>query len=191
MKLVVLILFLLGVPALAYAEPEYRLIEQTASYETRQYNDRVVVRALSGSSNNAFRKLFGYISGANSSQVKVAMTVPVSQSEKIDMTTPVTEQKANGSSYMSFYLPEKYTLETAPIPTDSAVELLIDSGGIFAVHRFSGSSSDSAFLKKSKLLRSALQDGGIAFVDQPIRATYNGPFTPGFMRRNEIMFRLK
>ena len=137
------------------------------------------------------RKLFGYISGANTSQAKVAMTVPVSQSEKIDMTTPVTQQNTNGNSYMSFYLPSQYSKETAPVPTDPAVELSVDRGGKFAVLQFSGRSTDAAFSKRSKVLRNALIEGGISFEDRPIRATYNAPFTPGFLRRNEIMFRLK
>jgi hypothetical protein len=191
MRLFVLILLMLGTPALAYDESNYQVLGNTASYETRQYADRIVVRTLSGGSSSGFRKLFGYISGANTSQAKVAMTVPVSQSEKIDMTTPVTEQDRNGASYMSFYLPTQYTMETAPVPTDPAVELSIDRGGKFAVLQFSGRSTDAAFLKHSKVLRKALIEDGISFEDRPIRATYNAPFTPGFMRRNEMMFRLK
>jgi hypothetical protein len=191
MRFILLILLMLGTPALAYDEPKYEVLDKTTAYEVRLYGDRIVVRTFSSGSSSGFRKLFGYISGANTSQAKVSMTVPVSQSEKIDMTTPVAEQSTTGGSYMSFYLPAQYTMATAPVPTDPAVELSVDRGGKFAVLQFSGRSTDGAFAKQTKLLREALVKDGVSFEDLPIRATYNAPFTPGFMRRNEIMFRLK
>jgi hypothetical protein len=191
MRFILSILLMLGTPALAYEEPKYEVVGKNAAYEIRLYGDRIVVRTLSGETSSGFRKLFGYISGANMSQAKVAMTVPVSQSEKMDMTTPVTEQTTTSGSYMRFYLPAQYTMATAPVPTDPAVELSVDRGGKFAVLQFSGRSSDGAFAKQAKVLKEALVKDGVSFEDLPIRATYNAPFTPGFMRRNEIMLRLK
>jgi len=182
---------MVGSSAMANEEPKYRLVAKNAAYEIRQYDDRAIVRTQTGDADSGFGKLFRYISGANTSQSKIAMTVPVTQSEKIAMTAPVTEQVSDGKTYMSFYLPAKYTLATAPLPTDPSVELATDKGGKFAVLQFSGRSSNAAFQKKSKDLRAALIDDGMSFFDVPIRATFNAPFTPGFMRRNEIMFRLK
>jgi hypothetical protein len=32
---------------------------------------------------------------------------------------------------------------------------------------------------------------GIKTISDPIKATYNGPFTPFFLRRNEVMVEIK
>ena len=47
------------------------------------------------------------------------------------------------------------------------------------------------FEKHSKLLLEALSVNKITTLDDPIKATFNGPLTPFFVRRNEVMVRLK
>ena len=39
-------------------------------------------------------------------------------------------------------------------------------------------------------LAAGLQADGISVVSPPMKATYNGPFTPFFLRRNEAMVRI-
>ena len=76
------IFFLSTGNAMAYEEPEYKLIKSTDVYEIRQYDDRLAVKTThSKSQNGAFRKLFSYIAGSNKSSSKIAMTVPVIQSK--------------------------------------------------------------------------------------------------------------
>ena len=56
------------------------------------------------------------------------MTVPVTQSVKIDMTAPVTQSKKDGKLVMQFYLPSKFTINTAPKPTNRKVSLVVLEG---------------------------------------------------------------
>jgi hypothetical protein len=132
--------------------------------------------------------LFGYISGANKASEKVSMTIPVTQSEKIDMTVPVTQGEGD---YMRFFLPANYTLETAPIPTDPAVEIVVVKGGYFAVHGYSGRANDKNFEDARRKLLDQLSRDGVVSTSDVIRATYNGPFTLPFKRRNEAMVEIK
>ena len=176
---------------MAYEQPSYRVLETTDDYEIREYGDRLVVQTEADSSSEAFRRLFRYISGHNTASEKVSMTVPVAQGTKIDMTVPVSEGKSGGSSYMQFFLPHGYSLETAPKPSDPNVYLELKPGGEFAVLTYRGRLSWRTFEKKVQSLRNALEKDGRRFTDQPIRATYNGPLTPFFLRRNEVMFALE
>ncbi len=173
---------------MAYEEPAYDVVHNADGYEVREYGDRVAAQVLQGANqDNAFGLLFRYISGANQSSEKVSMTVPVAQSEKIQMTVPVAQSAESEGGYMQFFLPSSYTIETAPRPTNSDVQIVLVGGGKFAVRTFSGRASAANFERaKSKLLERLLEDGVIPISDV-IRATYNGPFTPPFLRRNEAI----
>ena len=176
---------------MAYEEPSYQLLETNKLFEVRRYDDRVVVQTESNSSSEAFRRLFRYITGNNADASKVAMTVPVNQGTKIDMTVPVSQKESDGARYMQFFLPGAYSIENAPRPNDPKVSLGVEPGGKFAVLKYSGRATTANFKRKSKELREALENEGRLFLDNPIRATYNGPFTPFFLRRNEVMFSLQ
>ena len=174
-----------GGAAVAYEEPRYDVVHSADGYEVRRYYDRVAAQVTaSSSSNNAFRMLFGYISGANKASEKVSMTIPVTQSEKIDMTVPVTQGEAG---YMRFFLPASYALETAPIPADPAVEIVVVKGGYYAVYSYSGRANDKNFEDARNKLLEQLSRDGVVTTSDVIRATYNGPFTLPFKRRNEAM----
>jgi hypothetical protein len=59
--------------------------------------ETIVEGDLEEAGNNAFNRLFSYISGKNQSRIKVAMTAPVSQQskgERIKMTAPVGQRRA-------------------------------------------------------------------------------------------------
>ena len=141
--------------------------------------------------NSGFRYLFNYISGENNMSEKVSMTIPVTQSVKIDMTSPVTQFNKNGKMVMQFYLPSKFTLENAPKPTNSRVNLVTMEGGHFAVLKYSGSSSDKNYLKKLNKLKDSLTKDTIEMLDSGTKATFNGPFTLPILRRNEAMIEIK
>nr|WP_213396255.1 heme-binding protein [Yoonia sp.] len=179
---------LIGGRAVAYEEPRYEVVHRAEDYEVRRYNDRLAAQvSIAADQNNAFGLLFSYISGANQSSEKVSMTVPVAQSEKIDMTVPVAQSSGSYGGYMQFFLPAKFSLETAPRPTNPSVEIVVVKGGYFAVHRYNGRASDQNFARARTVLLSRLSDDGLVSTSEVIRATYNGPFTPPFMRRNEAM----
>lgn len=178
-----------GGGAMAYEEPRYDIVHKADGYEVRKYYDRVAAQVTKASSSNkAFRTLFGYISGANQTSEKVSMTIPVTQSEKIAMTVPVTQ---GDSGYMRFFLPASYTLETAPKPTNPDVEVVVVKGGYYAVYSYSGRANDKNFFEARTVLLGRLNKDGVVTASEVIRATYNGPFTLPFNRRNEALVRIE
>ncbi len=182
-RLVLLILaFLITLfgAAMAYEEPKYELIKSTAIYEIRKYEDRLAVQTIQNSGQDrAFGRLFGYISGANQDSSKIAMTTPVIQSND-----------GNGM-VMHFFLPSKYSEKTAPVPESKNVSLVTISGGYYAVIEYSGRSTESNFHKHVAILKEVLSKDGIKVLKHAIKATYNGPLTPFFLRRNEAMYKVE
>ena len=176
---------------MALEEPKYEIIKSNKDYEIRKYNNRLAIQTEYSYENSGFRYLFNYISGENNMSEKVSMTVPVTQSVKIDMTSPVTQFNNNGKMVMQFYLPSKFTLENAPKPTNSRVNLVTMAGGHFAILKYSGSSSDKNYLKKLNKLKNSLIKDKIEMLDSGTKATFNGPFTLPILRRNEAMIEIK
>ena len=162
--------------AMAYEESPFNIVHQTDVYEIRHYVDRLAVQATYTNQNSSFRNLFNYISGANI------------DSEKIKMTTPVTQSEVNSEMVMQFYLPSKFTKKTAPVPTDPRVELRTIEEGHYAVIKYSGRLTDKNFNKHKKILKENLIEDKIEIIGPAIKATYNGPFTLPILRRNEAMF---
>tara|TARA_B100000963_G_scaffold302537_1_gene275468 strand:- start:851 stop:1441 length:591 start_codon:yes stop_codon:yes gene_type:complete len=176
----------------AIEEPSYSVITLNEIYEIREYDDRLAVQtSQKNGQNGAFRKLFKYISGSNISSTKIEMTTPVTQSVKIDMTTPVMQKFQDGEMIMKFFLPRKFNLKTAPQPLSEDLSIVIVKGGKYAVIKYSGRSTYKNFEKHSKVLLEALVADKVETIDQPIKATFNGPLTPFFARRNEAMVRIK
>ena len=176
---------------MAYEEPPYDVVFKADGYEVRKYDDRIAAQVASQTrSNKAFRTLFKYISGANQSSKKVSMTIPVAQSDKIEMTVPVTQGSQNEAGYMQFFLPSSYTLETAPRPTDPSVEVIKVEGGYYAAYSYSGRANDNNAKDAEAQLLDRLSRDGVTVTSEVIRATYNGPLTLPFNRRNEAMVRI-
>ncbi len=162
--------------AMAYEESPFNIVHQTDVYEIRHYVDRLAVQATYTNQNSSFRNLFNYISGANI------------DSEKIKMTTPVTQSEESSEMVMQFYLPSKFTKKTAPVPTDPRVKLITIEEGHYAVIKYSGRLTDKNFNKHKKILKENLMEDKIEIIGPAIKATYNGPFTLPILRRNEVMF---
>ena len=178
--------------SIALEETSYRVIAVKEIYEIREYDDRLAVQTVQiNGQNGAFRKLFRYISGSNIASTKIEMTTPVTQSIKIDMTTPVTQKFQDGEMIMKFFLPRKFQLKTAPQPLSEDLSVVIVKGGKYAVIKYSGRSTYKNFERHSKVLLEALLSDNIKAVGHPIKATFNGPLTPFFVRRNEAMVRIK
>tara|TARA_B100000214_G_C23867220_1_gene580844 strand:+ start:267 stop:770 length:504 start_codon:yes stop_codon:yes gene_type:complete len=163
---------------MASEEAKYDIIKKNDIYEIRYYSDRLIVQVASKGDNSSFRKLFKYISGENKNSKKIAMTIPVTQTNK------------DGKMYMQFYLPSKFNKETTPLPNNPDLEITTISEGYFAVLKFSGRSSDKNFEKHNEILRKKLLEDKISIKSSPIRATYNSPFTLPPLRRNETMFNI-
>jgi len=163
---------------MAYEESNYEVVSTNEIYEIRKYSDRLAVETITTSQNNSFRKLFNYISGANK------------DNKEIKMTTPVTQIETEGKMTMQFYLPSKYNIENAPSPSRSDIKIVNIEGGYYAVIKYSGRTSDKNFIKHKNILKNELVKNNVLVLSQPIKATYNGPFTLPIFRRNEAMFKV-
>ena len=178
-------------PAMSYEEPKYTVVSETDTYEVRRYKKRTVAEVTFDRDNSGFRILFDYISGANTGSRKVEMAVPVTQSVKIDMTVPVTQLKTDGKMIMRFFLPNEYSSQNAPKPTDKRIRIVDLPEQYFGVISYSGFASENNFKKHRDKLRTVLLKDGLVASGPPVKATYNSPFTPPFLRRNEAMFPLE
>lgn len=182
---------------MSYEEPDYTVIYKDGDIEYRQYSPYLIAETVidneddyKDAGNEGFRRLFRYITGNNRSQSEISMTVPVQQtpaSEKIAMTVPVQQADSSNGWSLSFTLPSKYTMETVPVPTDSRIRIREVPSRTMAVLSYSGRWTESNFTKKKSVLQGALQSNDIQSVGAMQSAVYNGPFTPPFLRRNEVM----
>jgi hypothetical protein len=188
--LISMVFITMSVPAMSYEEPKYKIITKTDIYEVRRYEQRTVAQAKYDKADSGFRILFDYISGKNESATDVAMTIPVAQSTEINMTAPVTQTNTRGKMVMQFFLPKKYTKETAPRPKDGRIDIIDLPAAYYAVISYSGFASEKNFQKHYKKLKNELDESRITVSGPPIRATYNSPFTLPFFRRNEAMYPL-
>jgi effector-binding domain-containing protein len=180
---------------MAIEEAKYSVSLKDDALEIRQYEpsivaDVIVKGTFEDASNKAFRKLFKYISGDNSSRSKIAMTAPVSQeakSEKIAMTAPVGQRATEQGWAVSFMMPASYTMDTIPLPEDSSVKLREIPAYSAATIRYSGTWSEKKYNKHLVVLQQWIEQNSLEVKGQPLWARYNAPFTPWFMRRNEIL----
>jgi hypothetical protein len=150
--------------------------------EIRKYPNTILATVRGYSDNEAFGILFDYITGSNKSKSRIDMTAPVISSEKIPMTVPVV----SGTGSFSFVLPPSYSMDTIPEPLDARARIEEIKSRRVAVIRFRGHTSDKKVKSKIKILLDKLGKNGIDPQGEPFLMRYNPPFTPGFMRRNEI-----
>ncbi len=189
-------LALCAMPLLSQAieEPGHEVIRKFDNVELRQYAPYVVAEVVLDASaedagNQAFPILAAYIFGKNKGEKKFAMTAPVTQTAvpmRMDMTAPVTQAAVAGGMRVQFVLPKGVTLATAPEPIDPRVQLRLVPAGTCAVIRYSGTWSQANYLEHLGELKASLKAAGVATHGEPVLARYNAPFTPWFLRRNEI-----
>ncbi|MDX9972700.1 MAG: heme-binding protein [FCB group bacterium] len=187
------------VPTRNIETPKYDVVTEAKGYEIRQYAAHIVAEvkvtgSYKESVNQGFRKIADYIFGNNTASGKIAMTAPVLQekqpaSEKIAMTAPVLHEKAGeADTYtVAFVMPSSYTLETLPKPNNSEVTLREIPEKKFAALSFKGYAPESKAEEKTKELLESLKKDGITTLGSPTVAQYNPPWTPPFMRHNEIL----
>ena len=192
----VLLLLLTGATtAVATEEAPYTVIKTDDIFELRDYAPQVLASItvdgdLEGAGNKAFRPLFRYISGDNKSRGKIDMTAPVSQEqtgEKISMTAPVSQQSVQGKWAVSFMMPASYTKENLPTPDDQNIKLRKVPARRVAAVRYSGFWSVKKFLRYKLELENWITVNNLKIIGDPVWARYNPPFTPWFLRRNEIL----
>jgi hypothetical protein len=161
-------------------QEKYEVLREINKVEIRHYQSLVIAR-VDGYGDGGFNLLFNFITGSNRQKSKIAMTAPV-VSEQIAMTAPVLSE----SNSIAFLMPEGFTLETTPEPLDERIKIVEITERVVAALKFSGRWSNSIFKKKSKEMLEELKKAGIKSVGSVFAMRYNGPFTPWFMRRNEV-----
>lgn len=177
----------------------YAVVTRVGGTEIRRYAGRVVAETTAADEYRAFRRLLRYITGTNRSTAEVAMTAPVETGaptttgvetgagEEVAMTAPVETDETERGVRMRFYLPPSYDIETAPEPTDPAVRLVELPAATLAVRRFSWWATDSRVERQTARLRADLADApDVHPVGDPSLLRYDPPWTPPFLRTNEV-----
>lgn len=106
--------------------------------------------------------------------------------EKIAMTAPVTQLPGPENWTVSFIMPANKGLEDLPQPADGITLHEIEPR-VLASFRFSGRWTDARFSEASEKLKDWVQSQGLTPRGQIAFAYYNDPFTPPFLRRNEVL----
>lgn len=175
--------------------PKYRMLKNTGDYELRQYDPILVAQVKvqdRNGMNNGFSQLAEFIFGGNQSQQSVKMTTPVMDQpgQSIKMTTPVIDQPVGvGERVITFTMPEKWTRETLPVPNNQNVQIVEWPAQTKAVLRFKILNNDNQSVRQEATdrLLAALEADGISHQGDVTFAFYNPPWTPFFLRRNEVM----
>lgn len=163
----------------SYESPGYTVVSAEGAYEIRDYPALTLVstpmqrRGADGS----FMRLFRFIEGRND------------RSEKISMTTPVLMTGAE-SGTMSFVLPKAVAERGAPSPSNPDVTLGRNPPARYAAYRFSGSGKPGPSEAAAKKLRDWAGARHLPLTGNPLFAYYNPPWTPWFMRRNEVLIKI-
>lgn len=161
----------------------YDVIEADGAIEIRAYPALVVAEVIrNGPRDQAVRSGFGPLAGYIFARER--------EGGKIAMTAPVTQKQDGDAWSIQFIMPSGYGLESLPKPAGADVRLREIPPARRAAIRFSGWWSDALFEAQDAILRQWLAARGLAPSGPPVFAYYNDPFTPGFLRRNEILYDL-
>ena len=122
------------------------------------------------------------------------MTAPVVQepaSEEIAMTAPVAQEKVGDRYRITFVMPSEYTLESLPQPIDPRIRLRAEPERRVAAIRYSGFWRRARYEDHERSLYDWIQQRGLEPIGEPVWARYDPPFTPWFLRRNEILIEVR
>lgn len=185
--------------AMATEEPKFTISLKEGDFELRDYPSLIAAEVTvtgerSAAISAGFKLLAGYIFGGNVRKQSIAMTAPVQQEkssgEKIAMTAPVTQVAKDGGWIIRFIMPSEYSLTTLPTPNDARVKLVTLPATRLAVLSFSGLAKEASIEEKTSELRAWLGKHQWQSKGELTLARYDPPWTPWFMRRNELMLAL-
>ena len=183
----ILILILAGVLILAgcqatragYESAPYTVVRADGRFEVRDYPALTVVETSTARTNadGSFGRLFGFITGRNEAKQKIAMT------------TPVFMSGGSSNRTMAFVMPATIKSGTVPRPADDSLTLRELPAGRFAVLRFSGGRNARAEEAALERLKAWMSAQALREASPPVYGYFDPPWTPGFLRRNEVMLR--
>ncbi len=163
----------------------YKVVRKDGGIELREYDTLHLAKVSMPTSDKrsknmdgGFMKLFRFIDGQNE------------RDEKISMTTPVIIERGEKESSMSFVMPQKSVAKGLPVPKGEVKLDQIPAVKIVAL-RFSGVSNSTKEAAQLEVLQAWAAKEGIMVEGTPLFAFYDPPWTLGFMRRNEVLLRVK
>lgn len=167
--------------------PKYIVYKKTKDYEIRQYRGYLSAEismpaTAKPGSGDGFNNLASYIFGQNN------------LGAKMDMTTPVfTTAGQGGPGKMAFPVEERMgdDPDRLPIPNDTRISRSKEEAATVAVGTFGGWPLDYQVTDAERKLRGALLLDGLKATEGYQLARYNDPFTPPFLRRNEVLIKLE
>jgi len=164
-----------AIVSMSVKEPPYQVIQTLENdVEIREYADQIWAVTLAEDQDRGFGLLFSYISGAND------------EGMKIEMTAPVVTGDAEGRPFIAFVIPEGFDLEGTPRPRDERVKIELVEGRRMAAVRFSGYATEERQKRHLSALNETLKAHGMMARGEPVLMQYNDPWTPPFIRRNEV-----
>ena len=174
------IFWLISTSRAATETPDYKVVRTEGKFEIRDYPALIVATTpMEGAEmNGGFGKLFRFITGSNDAKEKIAMTAPV----LIDTT--------KDKKTMSFIMPMKAVEKGVPKPSGESVTLGKVQAARFAVLRFDGGRTAENEKAAVEKLNARLDAEKLAGKGAPTFAYSDPPWTPIFMRRNEVMIRI-
>lgn len=150
--------------------PPYQVLQNLSSnVELRQYEAQTWISTTRETDDAAFPVLASYIFGGNKQRRQVAMTAPV-----------ITDTK------MSFILPKDISTDNAPTPDGQAIDFSAIPARKLATLEFSWWTTSKRVEQKTTELLDILQSNNIKTIGAPFLMRYNDPWTPPFLRRNEV-----
>ncbi|MBB3949788.1 SOUL family heme-binding protein [Aureimonas jatrophae] len=170
-------------------EPDYDVVRKDGDIEIRDYDAMVVAETVKTgyhekARRRGFETLYDYIAANNRSGKKIAMTVPVLQQ--------LSESAGRTKGWaVRFVMPKKYTKASLPTPNANDITLQDVPARRLVAVRFNGNFSASLASKKLMSLYNYVADENLKQKGDPIYAFYNAPWTPGFLRRNEILIEVE
>ena len=127
--------------------------------------------------------------GYESAPYKVVHSDGNEAKEKIPMTTPVFMSESESNRTMAFVMPAKLKSGEVSRPSDGLVTVKELAAGRFAVMRFSGGRNAKREAGVLDQLRAWMASEGIEASSPPVYGYFDPPWTPAFLRRNEVMLR--
>jgi hypothetical protein len=166
-----------------YESAPYQVVRASGKFELRDYPALTVVQTTmapgSNGSDGSFNRLFRFITGGNEAK------------EKIAMTTPVFMSGGDTNATMAFVMPSRMKTGEVPKPSDRSVTVRELAGGRFAVLRYSGGRNTKNEAESLERLRSWMKTEGLRELSPPVYGYFDPPWTPAFLRRNEVMLRVE
>ena len=161
-----------------YKSAPYAVVRSDGNFELRDYPALSVVETpmIDGGSGGSFSRLFRFITGGNATKQKIAMT------------TPVFMSGSGSGNTMAFVMPSG--IGNLPHPDDASVTSRTLPAGRFAVLRFSGNRNIQRETEHLDCLRGWVASNGYHVSAPPVYAYFDPPWTPSFLRRNEVMLRI-